>query len=101
MKCILLLQVLFITVTSLAGQLSNVQNQRLQFDLAEQLEHRWMILDTMRKINRMPLWRREAAMRGLQQIARQLEAAYGNQQTAVQEKQNYRRNRLNTYHSSD
>ena len=95
----LLLQVVFVAVTAMAGQLSNVQNQRLQFDLAEQQEHRRMILDTMKKINRMPLWRRETAMRGLQQIARQLQAAY--EQTAVQQKQNYRRNRLNTYHSSD
>ena len=101
MKFVLLLHALFMTVASLAGQLSNVQNQRLQFDLAEQQEHRRMILDTMKKINRMPLWRRETAMRGLQQIARQLQAAYDAQQTAVQQKQDYRRNRLNAYHSSD
>ena len=86
------------SVSALAGQLSNVQNQRLQFDLAEQLEHRRMILDTMQTINRMPLWRREAAMRGLQRIVRQLQAEY--EQTDVEEKQNYRRNRLwNNYHS--
>ena len=89
---------LITTISALAGQLSNVQNQRLQFDLAERMDHRRMIHETMRKINRMPLWRREAAMRGLQQIARQLQAAYGYEQKAVQRRQNYRRNRLNAYH---
>ena len=45
--------------------MSNVQNQRLQFDLAERREHRRMILATMAKINKMPVFRRHAAMRRL------------------------------------
>ena len=85
-------------VSALAGQLSNVQNQRLQFDLAERMEHRRLILDTVRKINRLPVWRRAAAMRGLQKIVRQLKAAYGYEPTAVQQKQYYRRHRFSSYH---
>ena len=97
MKLFILITTMTASVSALAGQLSNVQNQRLQFDLAERLEHRRMIKETMRKINRMPVWRREVAMRSLQRIVRQLQAEY--EQTAVEEKQNYRRNRLNNYHS--
>ena len=78
------------SAAALAGQLSNVQNQRLQFDLGEQMEHRRMILDTMAKINRMPLWRRESAMHGLQAIVRQLQIAYGEVEP-IQKKQQYRR----------
>ena len=99
MKLFTLASCMIASVAALAGQLSNVQNQRLQFDLAEKMEHRRMILATMRKINRMPLWRREMAMRGLQQIARELQAAYESELTPVQPKQNYRRNRLAKYHS--
>ena len=99
MQLFTIIAFLFASASALAGQLSNVQNQRLQFDLAEKMEHRRMILATMRKINRMPLWRREMAMRGLQQIARELQAAYESELTPVQQKQNYRRNRLAKYHS--
>ena len=99
MKLFIFITLTITSVAALAGQLSNVQNQRLQFDLAEQMEHRSMILATMYKINRMPLWRREVAMRGLQKIVRQLQAAYGLESTAVEQKQNYRRDRLATYHS--
>ena len=98
MKLFALGNCLITTISALAGQLSNVQNQRLQFDLAERMEHRRMILDTMRKINRLPVWRRAAAMRGLQQIVRQLGAAYGYEPTAVQQKQYYRRHRFSSYH---
>ena len=85
------------SAAALAGQLSNVQNQRLQFDLGERMEHRRMILDTMAKINRMPLWRRESAMRGLQAIVNQLQAAY--EQKPVEQRQNHRRNRYANYHA--
>ena len=99
MKLFALATCMISSVAALAGQLSNVQNQRLQFDLAEQMEHRRMILATIDKINRMPLWRREVARRGLQQVVRQLQAAYGLNSTAVEQIQVYRRNRLATYHS--
>ena len=88
---------LFASASALAGQLSNVQNQRLQFDLSERMEHRRMIMATMAKINRMPVWRRESAMRGLQDIVRQLQAAY--EESPVEKNQNYRRNRYANYHS--
>ena len=98
MKLLTLATGMIASVSALAGQLSNVQNQRLQFDLAERMEHRRMILDTMRKINRLPVWRRAAAMHGLRQIVRQLEAAYGYEPTAVKQKQYYRRHRFSSYH---
>ena len=88
MKLFTLATGMIASVSALAGQLSNVQNQRLQFDLAERMEHRRLILDTVRKINRMPVRRRAAAMRGLQKIVRKLGAAYGYEPTAQTIKNN-------------
>ena len=94
----LLLQVVFVTVTALAGQLSNVQNQRLQFDLAERREHRRMILATMAKINKMPVFRRHAAMRQLQGIARQLQILYNDVEATSEPKEHHRRHRFSQFH---
>ena len=98
MKFVLLLHGLFMAVASLAGQLSNVQNQRLQFDLAEQQEHRRMILATMAKINKMPVFRRHAAMRRLQGIARQLQILYNEVKATNEPKEHHRRHRFNQFH---
>ena len=84
------------SITALAGQLSNVQNQRLQFDLAEKMEHRHMIMATIAKINRMPLWRRESAMHRLQDIVRQLQAAY--KKSPVEKRQDHRYARYANHH---
>ena len=84
------------TVTALAGQLSNVQNQRLQYDLGQQLEHRRLILAAIARINRMPLYYRPAAIKQLQDAVRQLRLAYG--ETPVEKHQNRRRDRFQKYH---
>ena len=97
MQLFTIIAFLFASASALAGQLSNVQNQRLQFDLSERMEHRRMIMATMAKINRMPVWRRPSAMRGLQNIVRQLQAAYA--ESPVEKKQNYRHNRYANYHA--
>ena len=84
------------TVTALAGQLSNVQNQRLQYDLGQQLEHRRLILAAIARINRMPLYYRPAAIKQLQDAVRQLQLAY--EETPVEKRQNRRRDRFQQYH---
>lgn len=56
---------------ALAGQLSNVQNQRLQYDLAERLENRRLIVATLK---RMPWYLRSSPIHGLRYTAYQLKA---------------------------
>ena len=94
----LLIQVLSITVTALAGQLSNVQNRRLQFDLAKRFEHRRMILGTIDKINKMPVWRRLTAMRQLQAVVRHLQREYNVADGVIETKETHRRHRFTRYH---
>ena len=86
------------TVTALAGQLSNVQNQRLQYDLGQQFEHRRLILAAIARINRMPLYYRPAAVKQLQDAVRKLQLAYGAEETVVEKRQNRRRDRFQQYH---
>ena len=97
MQLFTIIAFLIATASALAGQLSNVQNQRLQFDLAEKMEHRRMVMATIAKINRMPVWRRESAMRSLQDIVRRLQVAY--EDSPVEKRQNHRRSRYASYHS--
>ena len=97
MQLFTIIAFLIATASALAGQLSNVQNQRLQFDLAEKMEHRRMVMATIAKINRMPVWRRESAMRSLQDIVRRLQVAY--EDSPVEKRQNSRRSRYANFHS--
>ena len=71
------------TVTALAGQQSRVQNQRLQYDLGQQREHRRQIQAAIARINRMPVYYRPAAIKQLQDAVRQLQQAYGIDQEAL------------------
>ena len=65
------------TVTALAGQLTHVQKQRLQYDLSQQREHRRQIQAAIARINRMPLYYRSAAIKHLKDAVFQLQLTYG------------------------
>ena len=86
------------TVTALAGQLSNVQNQRLQYDLGQQLEHRQQVRAAIAKINRLPVYRRPAAIRRLQDAVRHLQRAYGVDETVVEKRENRRRDHYQRFY---
>ena len=103
----IIFQVFAFTVAALTslGQLHNVQNRRLQFDIADRQKHRHMILATydfyIGEINKMPEARRSLAMRQLQAIIRQLQELYedGKDDEVKNElKETYRRHRFNQYH---
>ena len=98
MKLFAITTIFATAVTALAGQLSNVQNQRLQFDLAQQLDHRRQIRAAIAKINRLPVYHRPAAIRRLQDAVRQLQRAYGVEVTVVEKRENRRREHLRQYH---
>ena len=96
MKLIIIVTVALIAVATALGQLSNVQNQRLQYDLGTRLEHRRMILATIDKINRIPSFaQRQRAMHGLRVIVRQLLRDYKAEEDTVAKRQNYRRKMFN------
>ena len=60
--------------TALAGEPSNVNNQRL--NLAIRLENWRMVSATMVQINELPLNQRPAAISGLRHIVQQLQRQY-------------------------
>ena len=99
MQLFTIIAICAVTVTALAGQLSHVQNQRLQYDLGQQREHRRLILAAIARINRMPLYYRPAAIKQLQGAVRQLRQAYGiKEETVVEKRQHRRRDRFQEYH---
>ena len=82
----------------MAGQLSNVQNNRLQYDLATRLEHHRQILATIDQINKMSWYDRRAAIEGLQNIVRWLQQVYTIDDTNSQNQEANRRRLLNKNH---
>ena len=91
MKLFATITICVTAVAALAGQLSHVQNQRLQFDLGEQLEHRRQIQAAIARINRMPLYYRPMAIRQLRDVVRQLQLAYSVKEETIVEKRGRRR----------
>ena len=84
--------------SGMAGQLSNVQNNRLQYDLATRLEHHRQILATIDQINKMSWYDRRAAIEGLQNIVRWLQQVYTIDDTNSQNQEANRRRLLNKNH---
>ena len=80
---------------ALAGQLSNVQNQRLQYDLAERLERRRLVVATLKRISWYLL---SSPINGLHHTSNQLKATPALQyENEVKWKTN-RRNRFEKNH---
>lgn len=91
MKLIIIIVLLNATATAL-GQLSNVQNQHLQYDIGTRLEHRRMILATLAKIKQIKsYYRRQRAMHGLRAIVRNLQRQYDAEDSAIAKREKYRR----------
>ena len=93
---------LFLTLfasTSAVGHYSSLAVRNLNFNLAARQNHRRMVLETLRKVQRIGHpQRRAVAMEKLRKIVDGLNFLYENQPTEAQIRQNDRRNRFQSYH---
>ena len=98
MKLFAITTILAGAVTALAGQLSNVQNQRLQYDLGQQLDHRRQVYAAIAIIRGLPVYYRPAAIRRLQHAVSQLQQAYSVDETVAEKSENLRRDQYQRFY---
>ena len=93
---------LFLTIiasVSALGHMSNIGIRNLRFDLAARQNHRRMVLETLKRVQRIGNpHRRAIAMDKLREIVNGLNFVYENQPTEEQIRQEDRRNRFQRYH---
>ena len=88
-----------LSTASALGHYSNLAVRNLNFDLAARQNHRRMILETLKKVQRIGNpHRRAIAMEKLQKIVNGLNFLYENQPTEEQTRQEERRNQFAQYH---
>ena len=90
--------VLIATVSAL-GHNSSLAVRNLRFDLAARQNHRRLVLATLKKIKRLPPYRRQVALKKLKEIVDGLNYIY-EEPSKEKVRQENRRNRFAKYHSS-